>query len=436
MSPIRAPNQPLVTPSGVIVPAGLSSNVQAFFHTNWREQVQVTTSWRTVRNASIIRSASQRQGQALRPLRTVRALHSALKADDVYNLLELGYGAAPEHTIPTAQRDRLRAGMQTTWAYYIPCDEVEVTAVVPVAGGFQLACDTSAGFRFYAGARLYLFNGRHLDAAPPVQTLGVLHVIRSVTTSTITVDSAGTYVPTVGLKAVPAIDCNPIFEIEAEAQTCGQVEMAITAQERAGQSTLVPTSGTDISSVYASYRGYPVFDPEHNWRDSLGYGFRRAGATTGVGRGTVSDVNGLRSGLTSAFSFTGRRDQWWNILRLFDSRRGSLLPFWAITDIAPWPTVTTPGGLTFTVPYNENAQVMTALALYPVSGGAPLIRIASLSGSTVTVDIALPADTYTVKLAQLSTFEGDSLEETWTTCGLVESQFSTQPEFFDVSLEL
>ena len=56
-------------------------------------------------------------------------------------------------------------------------------------------------------------------------------------------------------------------------------------------------------------------------------------------------------------------------------------------------------------------------------GGEILVRVAAVSGTTLTVDQAVPAGQYRVKLAALCRFTNDFLTIEWTTCDLAEVEF-------------
>lgn len=432
---IRATTAATVGEDNTITPASLSTATPPFFRTNWREPVTVTRSWQTAISASIVRRAEQRVGTRSRPLTGCSSLHTALDISEIYGLQSLAYSATPELTLPT-QEFRLTNGLNGVFAYPLASDAVEITAVVDLGGQFDLTVDLSDGFRFFSGARAFLFANSEQPVAAAIDVFGVLTTMESVTTTTIRVDQIGTHVPQVGDMIVPALDCHPNFQVEGGLESCEALEYTIAAEEIAGTNTLLSVRGPLPPPEYDTYRGWPIFEPNHNWVDGPGVGWAREATATAVGYGTQVAVDGLRPSATSTFSLLERRAAYWSFLRLWDSRRGSLLPLWVVTELPLSPTpITFTGGVTSVLPEAKPITFTNAVALRPVGGGQTLVRVAVISGTTLTVDSAVPAGDYTVLYAYLGRFTDDVLTEEWQSCDIVNVQVSTI-EIFETDLEI
>lgn len=424
---IRTPDSPGVLQGAGIAPRDTPSNTVPFFHPNWRQPVEVQTRWVTVASSSMVSHSQQRLSLISRPLHSCSALHTSLKLRDTYNLKQFVYGMNPEKAPTSIQRYQIYNGYDRTWIYGLFSDIAIIEGVTDLgAGGWQLDVDLSDGYRFYVGGRCFIFTGDdEEEVSSGINVLGVLHDMTVANLTTITVQKIGNWIPRKGMAIVPAIDCDPLQTIEGSAITCEALELEVTAAERAGRNQLLPTSRANISAIYPYYDGYPIFEPDHNWRDSNTWGYGRAGIVQSVGQGSVSSMDGLRNYETSSFSFTGKRADFWPVLQLFDSRFGSAVPFWVVTEIPLWRALEVAAGTTFNIPQDRLLTPFTALAFKPVGGGQTLVRNAQRVGTLITVDTALPAGTYNICLAYLGTFASDALEQTWITPKIVECEFST-----------
>lgn len=435
---IRTTEQVAISFTPAVTPLGLTEQLSPFFRPNWSEPVRVRTSWQTNILQTVALGSEQRIGLRSRPARTVQTNHLALEAKQVLALQNLAANSSPQNASLSLPL-RLLQGLDTHWQYALFADQVEILSVTDIGGSFRLGVDLSKGFRYFQGARIFVFDGANSLEISGLTAPAIAHVIEDVTSTFIDVGQVGDFEPEAGMCVVPMLDCSPELEVEGSQQASALYEVTVSATEKVGESTLLPSQlSTNISALYDYHRGYPIWEPNHNWSEGLGVGWRRSGTLSNLGPGSLSTTDALAALPTNTFTIEEDRADFWPVLRLFDSRRGSLLPMWIVTclrlQIEP---LVSGGGNTLTLAEELPASLpVDAIGLRPVGGGNALVRAVAISGTTVTLDSALPADSYELFFAYLGRFDEDHLEEEWESRDRVSCEVATIGLSNDADIEL
>ncbi len=424
---IRPPQTGTLAITPTVQPLTPSSNIVPFFRHNWREPVEVTSTWEVFESKATYTLSSQRVSYKTRPRRTVNSLHTALNADEIYQLLQYQTSSSPTHIV-TAGGDPSQ-GLYRSWVGALYCDEVVITGLTDNGGGsWTLACNLRDGYRYSTGARLFMFGDSPVNVTPTVQMMGALGDITSVNVAFITATFPTDFVPEVGMCVVPAMSCMPVFDSEIQGVGSDAAEFHMDAREYSGVSALLPTS-YNLGGGVPKYDGIEIFEPDHNWAKPLSWVQRRAGTAASGPKGNVNYLEGGHPLYQSSFSLLATRLDFFGVLRMFDSLRGGLLPMWVVTDepISDGKEpIVVPAGNTITFPNVRALRPFRAIALTPVDGSASDVRrVTATTSTTITTDTAMTAGTYHACIAYLGKFEKPSLTEVWHTGDIVECGFST-----------
>lgn len=444
--PIRTPNTAVVVESAVVTPRSLPNNrPPAIVRPDWGEPLNVSRSWRTEVMASAIADQEQRVGRASRPLIRAAATHHASGPEEgawIWNLLE---GASPQLVIPLLQRAELSAGLGYSWPYALLADETEILgAPVDLGGGVaRFTCDPNLR-RFAVGARAWVYSAFAPPTSVPTQGLrrlaGVLLVVAAINAASvdlaIDLGTAGITFPTRGTMLAPAFDAVPLDPIDAELVTCAHLRARIEAGEYPGPNQLPALNGGDVSAIYSYFLGDPVWRPDHNWKQGLSVGFQRSNDNRTSGRGVIVSLSGINPRFSLEVSSLLERPAWWDVLQLFDSRRGVLGALWVVTEVPVFGPITVAAATTNFPGLDQRGYephlnaLLDAVGFLRADGTFELARVDVVTydtlAGTMTLDTldAVPAGTYIkIMLAFRGRFESDTLDETWITCALVESRF-------------
>lgn len=421
----------------------LASAIQSYFRHNWVDPVTVRTEWRTLVRSSALRLKEQRIGAWERPRTTVSSLHQALDQRQLHRLLQHSYDLAPRFSVPTNSPQTLLQGSDKFWAGAIHSDAAEITSVTPIAGGYTVRASLVEGYRFYTGGRVWIVNPQFEDM--PVQSNisapAVLHDMVFPTNNDsgafrtlITVSEVPGFIPLPGMFIVPAIDCTPVLTVEGSNETGHTPVINIEAIEVVGDNQLPPSSSllpdnTDptILPDFGEHQGYPVFEPDHNYREEQSWGFERDGQSFNLGVSDLVVLDGEASVATSSFFISARRPDFWRFKLFFDSRRGSLLPFWVVTGNRLIDNLSHSGGTSVPLLTDSSVQFGKTLAFKPLNGDPVQIRQATVAAgsSEMTLDQDLDAGDYRVYLAYLGRFTQDFIDEEWIKHDYAECRFET-----------
>ena len=92
--------------------------------------------------------------------------------------------------------------------------------------------------------------------------------------------------------------------------------------------------------------------------------------------------------------------------------------------------------MTLTLPEAKPITFYNAVALTPADGGSTLVRAVAVSGTTLTLDSAIPAGTYTITYAFLGQFAEDDLRTRWNCPTIAETSFDIVELLNEVDLEI
>lgn len=450
--PVRIPPTATVFEPATIIPRNLPNNrPPVMVRPDWVEPPRVRRTWNTEITSSSIADEEQRVGRWNRPLTSAASVHHGTDQEEtswLWNMLE---GASPQMILSALPRLEMTSPLAYSWPFGIAADYVNVTANLTDLGGGQarITVETTDHRRFYAGARLWLYS-RSAAEEPNVRHIrqgtrrlpGLLLTIADVQPTHIDVlldlGTAGITFPAVGVLAVfPAFDALPIYSATQEYLGCSRSRVEIDADEYPGPNQYPPLNDGDVSALYPYFLGAPVWRPDHNWRQGMRIGFQRSGGNTDSGRGLIPVLSGLNPRITLEVDSLLPRDRWWDVLQLFDSRRGMLRSFWVVTDAALFgpQTLAAPSTVFAGLPqrgYEAHLNsILDAVGFIRSNGTFAMAQTVSVTfdagTGTLTLQTAqpIPAGSYVkVVYAFRGRFAQDSIEESWITCDLVRSRFS------------
>lgn len=228
---------------------------------------------------------------------------------------------------------------------------------------------------------------------------------------------------------LPVMKTHPQTTLEFTFLTNNLIELNADFDEVYGPTALPPTA-SDLPDNFDSYAGHPILSTVPQWDRGYEMSFVRAGEQAPLGRGRVVYQRGDRHRVIHGLRFQEARAKAWDLIRLFDTRRGRLLPFWMIDPenvhsvslISPTFVSVTPAGTL------SDFQAETDYVGFVFSDGTAAVRQATtiqlVGGSwRVTLDTSLPAgyvasDIELFGRARLCRNDSDSLIEEWQTTNL------------------
>jgi len=444
--PVRIAPIADVTLSTAIVPRSLPNNrPPAMVRPDWSSPPKVARSWRTERRGSLILDQEQRVSRQARPRLAATSMHHGTNDEETGWLWNMLSGSSPQLIIPLLQRAELTSVLDYSWPFVIAADESSGTAAPNYLGGNVTRFPVETTFRrFAAGARVWIYPTS--GATANTITLsnrrlpGIILVIVDVQPTyldvTLDLPASGITFPRAILLA-PAFDALPLGEIEGEYPTCGKFQTQIEATEYAGANQQLPLNSGDVSAIYDYFLGDPVWMPDHNWAQKLKINLQRRNEISEMGEGDVVVLYGLNPRFMLEVSCLTTRPRWWDVMELFDSRRGDLRAMWVVTSLSIFDTieVAAPTDFFSGLPqrgYESHLNAMVdAVAFLRANGTFEIAQVDSFvyddpSGTLIleTVQI-IPAGTYIkVLVAYRGRFEENTLEEEWVTCDLVKSEFN------------
>ncbi|MEK7425259.1 MAG: hypothetical protein AAB131_15620, partial [Actinomycetota bacterium] len=233
----------------------------------------------------------------------------------------------------------------------------------------------------------------------------------------------------------------PTMDVEVNLQSSVQFHTEIVGdvplrlEEVVGQSA-IPPSASGKPDGFDEYREQPIFSLPHNWSEPFETRFLREGLHTARGRGFVIEPRGDRHRTIFSFKFgPADREEFWNLLRFFDTRRGRCRSFWMIDQENDWVVTSITGGGTLIdfVPLGDFAAFQDEMQYvgFVLEDGTHVVReavtIQDVSSSwriTVPEDVGfVVGDIRRTARARLVRFKEDELQETWDHTGAVTSEF-------------
>lgn len=394
-------------PVSIVVPAQLETNIPPLYRANWRDGVQVTTSWTT----DVVRSgtgAESRVRLRRRPVRTQVATLTALRHPSTGALLQSTAGLVSVNNTVPLYADRTR----TTEAL------LSGASVVPCDARFR---------RFFPGARVAIVTPTaKLGAFGPTE-LAYGRVLEAGDDYLLLYGAVGTPFPERSF-VYPMLDVWAVAATELAVNARNIVESRVTVAERSGTSTL-----PGLSRVVPTHSdGLPILDVAEQRGSSMA---SREAEVAQSGRDAYvfvpTDVPADSYELD--FAFVDRASAF-ELLSFFDVVRGSADPFW-ILDPANVFRLVSATSTSVDVVASGHPSIVTTLVPtigFRARNGSRYVRdIASVddNGATWTLNFATPlptTDLLRVTAAHLVRSATDYVTEEWVTDEAVRMALSLE----------
>jgi len=391
--------------AGPVDPLALPDDAHVFLH-NWATQAKMTSSFRTSVVHSPDSGADSRRGLTLKPFRT----------------LDLEWMICAHIDLARLERIEVALRRLTDQRFPVPIymDQRELDAAYDAADSTIVVDTTKA--RFFLGQRVAIVQVDK-DFVPVSFSF---HIIEGKSNNSLTFEDPLGVDVAAGSLVFPMMDCEVILEVEANYQTARVPVVKITMAEAPGASQLPPLR-SDNPTGAEIYNGRPIWYEEPDWVQGITKGRSRYGDRSDAGRADFVNAEGDRSRQVHKYVLTGKRDEMWNVLEFFETRRGRLRSFWHIdqdqyfetVDIDPTGTFISVAEIGDLADFQEEFEHVGII----MNDGMVYVREAVTIDQVLTVfritmddpiDINLdPADVARIARARLSRFESDAFTETW-----------------------
>jgi len=378
------------------------------FAKNWASTLEIETEYKTDITKSASKLTEDRRSLANKPIRSVKIKWTALKRDSINELAV---------TLRKLSNARM----------FIPIYSDQMHLTQDAAGpDSELYC-TPGKMRIFVNQRIAILTLGE-DLLPTgtvylreVKDIEIDHIIIKTTLPFETFKAGKTII-------LPLLDTEPILDPNLNNVTDLVADVELNFLEVAGKSALPPT-WTGLPEEAPIYNGYPIFNFEPNWKIPPKLTYMREGKIENLGRGVVVFVEGDRYKLVQNFEMSLDRDEFFNYLRFFDSRRGRQQAFWMIDLDQIWKFVAISGvdnkfidievigDFTY---FNEDLEY---IGIVTKDGSYYVREVVTAQDLTnfyrITITEALPEiqaiDIVRVTRARLSRFKSDVSKEIWTT---------------------
>ena len=308
-----------------IIDAETTANPQAVWAlsrlllASWAGGVGLHTNWLT-RIAAGKSLAETRSALMQRPARLLEVTLDACGPDAVSDLRGLmSRGAMARSLVPVYP------------------DACWVTAAA-LAVDTHLTVDDTTERRLYAGCLVAIAL-----AGPVPQTGGfAVRTVVSVDSATqITIDSGLGFAVAAGSQVYPLMVCELTPDSSGHATTDQFATANLSLAEVPGPWAL-PAAATpgELPGGYATYGGYPIFDPAQGlaWNNGQEFSVTRPGAqASAIGLGQYVQVYGDRGSVGYTLNFLAlSRADCYELQTFFDSRGGRAWPFWVLSPLVDY----------------------------------------------------------------------------------------------------
>jgi hypothetical protein len=410
--------------AGSPVPLALADDSYIFLH-NWATKAVLRTSFRTDVVRSPDSGAEARRGLNVKPHRsmdlewqisdgeTVTGINSLIELERLEVLLRRMTDARFQMPIYKDQQE-LNADY----------DSLDSLIVVPTRRA-----------RFFQGQRVAIVQLDH--CSQPISH--TFHIIQTMTNDSLTFDAPLGVDIAAGSLVFPIMDCEVTLEAEATYSTARVPSVKMTVSEAPGASQLPPLkSDNPAGAELAEHDERPIWFEEPDWKRPVVKGRSRAGSVDNKGRAELVSAEGERSRQTHSFGITGTREDMWNALEFFETRRGRLRSFWHIDQdqyMVPID-IDTVSGLFVSVSENDldladTQEEFDAVGIVMADGSHYVTDVASVQNILTVFRIAtinafplglMLTDVVRVARARLVRFAKDEFTETWTHTGYMTAR--------------
>ncbi len=403
--------------AGPVTPLALMDDAHVFLH-NWATKARIRTSFRNNVAPSPASGAESRRGLGVKPYRT----------------MDLEWLVGPGTTLDDLERLEVFLRRMTDQRFQVPIykDQQELNAA-------YLSTDDTLVFptnkaRFFSGARVAVVQ---LDNNHQVVS-STFHIISGMTNAQITLAAPLGVSVASGSLVFPIMDCEVQLEVKANFSTARVPYVKLTVAEAPGASQLPPLKSDTPSGASLAHDDRPIWFEEPDWSKGIVKGRSRQGRRTSEGRADIVSTEADRSRQTHEFQITGARDDMWNALEFFETRRGRLRSFWHIdqdqymvpVDIDVTGTfigVSEIGDIAdFTEEFDAVGIIMEDGTYFvrEVTNIQDILGVFRITMGTV-IDSGLSvSDVVRVARARLVRFKTDEFVETWTHTGYMSSKIS------------
>lgn len=383
-----------------------------FFSTNWAQPVTVRSSFETDIQFALT-AAEQRRGLMGKPMRTVSQFVTAQTPEQLRALRMLMMRAA-----------------QCMSLFPLTSDFGLIDA--DVTSGATISVDTTFK-RFKVGGRAVLVPDTSGTYSADVEVLEISAVTD--TTITFTTDLVNDYND--GDLVFPLIEAQVIAESTGSLLTDYVGTLQLTAIEQVGDSQidLVQEINT-IPSGFSTHDSLPILSIGVNFGRPIDMGVRRFSSASQSGLKTIENYYGDRAAATLRLPHTCKnREEAWNLLKLFESRGGSLHPLWVVSPSTELTVLGVTGGgagiVVKAIGPEYDWNYVTNVAIVLTSGTVRIRAVSSVSRNadedTITFSATIPdsiGDIDRATLAFRARSQTDEFEERWATDGVMETDFS------------
>ena len=380
------------------------------FRADWSSPVGLSNSWVT-EILTVQSNREHRRGNVDRPLRIMRAGVKSMKGSDA---------AEQQSEMRAAAMGRTEALLYTDFAK-LSAGVADSATVLPVY--------TTADRRFAPGV------GVAITFPQPGQNFHRWKVVRatvqSVGPASITLTSPVGVPILAGARVYPVMVCDAQLQGAIDVQTSLLTTATLEAREAAGPTAIPALAAAGVNpSDIPVYEGFPVLNIPQNWRD-CSVGVMRPGQMALTGLVNVPVVWGSRALWQQSLAFTlPSRVMAFRMLRLFDSRRGRLYPFWLTSPTEDFVVTSSAGSvltISATIPASQVLQ-RTHVALKLVDGTYVYRRVVTAvdllggAGTQITCDGAVPPlyNILSGRWHYWGRLDSDTLEESWRTDEFME----------------
>lgn len=385
-----------------------------FLPADWSEPVRVTTNWQT----SIVpnqKDGESRRALIGRPTRKVDASVLALNQSETAKQLSLLSRSGFSRTLFPLYPDQVNPSK----------DYSSGTSTIEIQQNL-------AYYRFLENQNFVIYDPETGDFE--------IRQISSVTTGNGTSEiSFNIAVPKANKNSLimPMIQSRLRLDSDAEAITDRVLRSSMTGQELPGNWTLPPANDVNQNPpMMQTYNGLPVWTMDPDFKNRIKINYTRTGRYTGVGTTQIASVYGDKARQSRSFEVEfDRREDYWELLRLFDSRAGRTHSWYLPSFTSEYEiTQFTPGGIrvkSFGPIEDWDFRPLVSITLFD---GTIEIRQISTVTTNGEEDIIVFSDgafneTDLSKVdkagsAQQVRFQDDEIVEEWSTDGVVTVDFS------------
>ena len=426
------------TPPPGPTPIPLPPELSIYLH-NWVAPFQMTSSFKTDISAAKTTSVQTRRAYRVKPARTFSIRVLDHQEDISLALTQLRRSTKEQMPVP------------------LSCDFIPVTA--SSSGQPVLNCVPEFR-RFFAGARIAVVQSCKARIIAPADR--DIYIIQTVFADNLllTTNLLRTYNAT--WDVVPMVDCEINLSLGTGWVTDQMAEVSIPFTEIVGPSQLNQTSATTPAPAGWPQHtdGLPIFEVMArevlDWKADIGVAFERPGEVGPRGRKIHVSPNGPRESQVQEHHFTLQRAPFWDVLRFFDSRMGSLLTFWEVDLEHRWITVSALGTFLEVQPDSGDFDksfkdlVLDSGYIGIVMNGGLVVHIRKIATILFTggkwrctLDAAEPplagidlTDIQRTAVARQVQFSSDTITETWTTTNIVDLTLSTTEALDEKDIDL